>query len=246
MLPVRVANASCKAICQNIVMIIHFKPKRPFGIRVISVLALCLSLVGGAFADDDDVFPERPHLPPPPVHRHPAPTPPPSPVKPEPEPTAYKIQPGDTLVVSVWKETDLQSDVVVRPDGGFSFPLAGDIAAAGHTVDEVRIQLNDRLSKFITDPVVTVAVKQIAGNHVFVVGKVNKPGEFVLAAPTDVMQAISLAGGATPFASLNDIRIIRRDDGQQHAIPFRYHDVESGRALDQNIVLHSGDTVVVP
>jgi polysaccharide export outer membrane protein len=199
-----------------------------------------------AYADDDDVFPERPHLPPAPVHRHPAPTPTPEAPKTEPKPGPYRVQAGDSLAISVWKETDLQAEVIVRPDGGFSFPLAGDIAAADHTIDEIRAVLSDRLSKFITDPVVTVALKQTTGNRVYVVGKVNKPGEFLIAGPTDVMQAISLAGGATPFASLNDIRIIRRDEGEQKAIPFRYHDVEDGRRLEQNIVLHSGDTVVVP
>lgn len=158
----------------------------------------------------------------------------------------YRIQPGDVLVVSVWKEQDMLSEVLVRPDGGLSFPLAGEIDAAGRTVDELRQMIDERLQKYIPNAVVTVAVKLIGGNRVYVIGKVNRPGEFSFTRPIDVMQALSLAGGATSFASLNDIRILRRENGKQQAIEFRYGEVESGRRLEQNILLRSGDTVVVP
>lgn len=159
---------------------------------------------------------------------------------------AYRVQPGDVLVVSVWKETDLQSEVLVRPDGGMSFPLVGDVQASGRTVDELRSVVDGRLRKFIPDATVTIAVKQIGGNRVYVLGKVNRPGEFAFSQPIDVMQVLSLAGGATSFASLDDIRILRREQGRQSALRFRYSEVEKGRALDQNILLKSGDTVVVP
>jgi len=162
-------------------------------------------------------------------------------------PGSYRIQPGDILSISVWKEPDLQADVVVRPDGGMSFPLAGDRIAAGRTVDELRQALGERLRKFVPDPVVTVMVRQLGGNRIYVVGKVNRPGEFAFSRPIDVMQSLSLAGGAASFAALNDIRILRRDkDGRQIAIPFRYEDVARGRRLEQNVLLESGDTVVVP
>lgn len=163
------------------------------------------------------------------------------------EPEAYRIQPGDILMVSVWKEEALTAEVLVRPDGGMSFPLVGDVRASGRTVDEVRELVNERLSKFIPDPSVTIAVKQIGGNRIYVLGKVNRPGEFTFSRPLDVMQALSMAGGATLFASLDDIQILRRDDaGKQTARRFRYSEVERGRSLDQNILLKSGDTVVVP
>ena len=158
----------------------------------------------------------------------------------------YAVQPGDVLTVTVWKEADLQREVLVRPDGGLSFPLAGDIAALGLSVDEVRELLTERLKRYIPDPVVTVALKQIGGNRVYVLGKVNRPGEYAFSKPIDVMQALSLAGGTTPFAALNDIVILRRDNGKQQSIRFRYSDVENGRGLDQNIQLRSNDTVVVP
>lgn len=161
-------------------------------------------------------------------------------------PEAYRLQPGDLLTVSVWKEKDLEGDVLVRPDGGLSFPLAGDLQASGHTVEEVRAILVQRLKPYIPDPVVTVTVKTVGGNHVYVIGKVQRPGEFIFARPLDVMQALSLAGGATPYAALNDIVILRRENGAERVLRFRYGDIVRGKSLEQNVVLESGDTVVVP
>jgi polysaccharide export outer membrane protein len=158
----------------------------------------------------------------------------------------YKLQPGDVLQVVVWKETDLQSEVLIRPDGGVSFPLAGDLQAAGLTTDQLRAALEERVRKLIPDAVVTVSVKAPNGNQIYVIGKVNKPGDFPLLRPTDVMQALSLAGGATPFASTNRIRVLHRDGSRQTSIRFRYGDVAKGRHLEQNVLLQSGDTVIVP
>jgi polysaccharide export outer membrane protein len=150
------------------------------------------------------------------------------------------------MTVSVWKETELQSEVLVRPDGGFSFPLAGDVEAVGRTVDEIRAVLVERLKRYIPNPVVTVAVKLIGGNRIYVVGRVNHAGDFPLSTPLDVMQAIALAGGTTPFAAINDIVILRRQNGEQQALHFHYSDVARGRDLSQNVLLEGGDTVVVP
>ena len=162
------------------------------------------------------------------------------------EAATYLIQPGDVLTVSVWKEPELQSEVLVRPDGGLSFPLVGDVKAAGLSLDDVRSVMDQRLRKYIPDPVVTVALKQIGGNRIYVVGKVNRPGEFPFTKPIDVMQALSLAGGATSFAALDDIQILRREGEKQSSLRFRYSAVEKGRELEQNVLLRSGDTVVVP
>jgi polysaccharide biosynthesis/export protein len=165
----------------------------------------------------------------------------------EPPGGAYTVQPGDILEVSVWKEVDLQREVLVRPDGRFSFPLAGDIEATGKTVADLRAEISSRLQKYIPDLVVTVTVKNILGNKVYVLGQVNNPGEFVVNPRVDVMQALSMAGGTTAFAALNDIVILRRgEDGTQRAIKFAYKDVEKGRSLEQNVLLRSGDVVVVP
>jgi polysaccharide export outer membrane protein len=165
---------------------------------------------------------------------------------PAPVDAAYLVQPGDSLQISVWKEQDLQGEYLVRPDGGLTFPLAGDIETGGHTVEEIRKVLQSRLVKYIPDPVITVAVKATTGSRIFVVGKVNRPGDFPLIRPIDVMQALSLAGGTTPFADVDGIRILRRQGEHQQVFRFRYDDVRRGRALSQNILLQSGDTVVVP
>ena len=159
----------------------------------------------------------------------------------------YRINPGDILQVSVWKEPDLQLQLLVNPDGHFAFPLAGDIAAEGKTVEEVRQELTTRLGKLIPDVVVTVSTLKLEGNRIYVLGQVTRPGDFVITRAVDVMQAISMAGGTTPFAKQDDVRILRRGtDGAQIAIPFRYSEVQEGRKLDQNIVLRAGDMVVVP
>lgn len=158
----------------------------------------------------------------------------------------YRIQAGDVLTIAVWKEPELVAEVIVRPDGGVSFPLAGDVTAAGGTVEELRRALDERLRKYIPDPVVTVSVKTVSGSRIYVVGKVNRPGEFLLASRLDVMQALAMAGGATPFADVNDIRILRRDGKRQSSLRFRYTQVERGKDLSQNIQLQSGDTVIVP
>lgn len=158
----------------------------------------------------------------------------------------YKLQPGDLLQVTVWKETDLQSEVLIRPDGGISFALAGDMQAAGLTTDELRQQLETRVRKLVPGAVVTVLVKSPNGNRVFVIGKVNHPGDFPLLRPIDVLQAISMAGGVTPFASGNRIRVLHRDGQRLISVRFRYDEVTNGRHLEQNILLQSGDTVIVP
>ena len=134
----------------------------------------------------------------------------------------------------------------MRPDGGVSFPLAGDVSADGKTTQELTDALAAKLKRYIPDPVVTVSVKQIGGNRVYVLGKVNRPGEYAFSKPVDVMQALALAGGATPFAEVNDIRILRREGGVLHSLSFRYAEVERGKELAQNVLLQSGDTVVVP
>jgi polysaccharide biosynthesis/export protein len=159
---------------------------------------------------------------------------------------SYLVQPGDLLHVQVWKEEGLDQEVLVRPDGGFSFPLAGDINAVGKTVEELRAEITDRLSRLIPGLVVTVSVREINGNKVYVLGQVNNPGEFVMNPRIDVMQALSIAGGTTAFASTNDIFVLRREDGRQVALPFQLNDIVRRRNLEQNILLESGDVVVVP
>lgn len=159
---------------------------------------------------------------------------------------AYEVQPGDLLLISVWKEPDLQQEVLVRPDGAFSFPLVGEINGLHRTIEELRVELSTKLSRYIPDLVVTVSILEINGNKIYIMGQVNQPGEFVVNPRVDVMQALAMAGGTTPFADLNDIKILRRSGETQTVLDFRYNNVARGRDLEQNIVLQSGDIVVVP
>jgi polysaccharide export outer membrane protein len=161
-------------------------------------------------------------------------------------PARYEVQPSDILQVSVWRDPELTQQVVVRPDGGFSFPLVGEINAVGKSVEELRLELVERLGRFIPDVVVTVAVVEIRGNKIYVIGQVVRAGEFIVNPRVDVIQALSLAGGTTPFASPGDIFVLRRDNGEQRRLPFNFDAVIRGRDLDQNVLLRSGDVVVVP
>jgi polysaccharide export outer membrane protein len=158
----------------------------------------------------------------------------------------YKVNPGDVINVAVWREDGLTSDVLIRPDGKFSFPLAGDIVARGKSVEQIREILTQRLSRYIPDLVVSVSVLQVTGNRVYVIGQVPRPGEIVVNPQIDVMQALSMAGGTTPFADVNAIKILRRTQQGLITIPFSYGDIEKGKRLEQNIMLKAGDVVVVP
>jgi polysaccharide export outer membrane protein len=159
----------------------------------------------------------------------------------------YTLNAGDTLDIAVWKEEDLtKKDVIVRPDGMFSYPLAGEINAVGHTVAQVEEQISSRLKKYIPEPVVSVSVKNLDGCRVYVIGQVGKPGSFVMNPRFSVLQALSLAGGLTPFAAANDIIILRGNGNAQNILPFHYGEVTKGRSLNQNVLLEAGDVVVVP
>ena len=158
----------------------------------------------------------------------------------------YTLNPGDVLNISVWKEEGLDREVVVLPDGMISFPLAGTIKAAGETPQSLQAIVAARLLPYIPEPLVTVSVKQTAGNFVYVVGQVRRPGGFPVSGLLDVMQALSLAGGLTPFASESRIVVLRKDAGKQLSFPFRYDRVQAGLALESNIELRPGDVVVVP
>lgn len=157
----------------------------------------------------------------------------------------YGIQPGDVLEISVWSEPDLERDVLVAPDGTISFPLAGELQARNKSVADLREEITAMLSGFLTDPIVTVALRQVQGNKIYVLGQVTSPGAYVVNPRVDVMQALSIAGGTTPYASLKDIVILRRRGEERTALPFRYDDVATGRNLNQNIILESGDVVIV-
>lgn len=160
---------------------------------------------------------------------------------------SYKINPGDILRIDVWNEESLTRESAVSPDGYISFPLAGSLKMGGNTVTDNEAALSEALGKYLKDkPTVTVTVQQLLGNKIYVIGKVNRPGEYPINRPTDVMQALSVAGGLNTFAAESKILVLRRiNTGEQISIPFDYSDVKAGEDLQSNIVLQSGDVVVV-
>lgn len=158
----------------------------------------------------------------------------------------YLLQPGDQIEVSVWGEEDLQRTALIRPDGRFSFPLVGEVNAAGRTTVDVQAEMTEKLLIYIPEAVVTASVTGIEGNRIYVIGQVNSPGSFVMNPQLSVIQALSLASGTTPFAALDNIIIIRGRGSDQRVFRFAYSDVSRGRSLDQNIQLESGDVVIVP
>lgn len=158
----------------------------------------------------------------------------------------YQVKPGDVLLISVWREADLQTESLVRPDGKFSMPLVGEVQAGGRAIEDIQAEIVQRIDTYIPDAVVTVMLRQIEGNKAFVVGKVNRPGPILMTSDTNVMQALSIAGGAAQFAGLKNIVILRGQGGSQTAISFNYDEVERGKNLAQNITLQAGDVVVVP
>ncbi len=161
-------------------------------------------------------------------------------------PSTYQIGPGDVLSISVWKEEGMQLEVLVRPDGEITFPLAGEIKAGGLTTKALSDELVNKLKKYIPHPSVTVSVLKSVSNKIYVLGKVNRPGEFIATGYMDVLQALTMAGGLTPYADSDEIKIIRRTKTGTNMKIFDYDEVISGERLDMNIILKAGDTVVVP
>lgn len=158
----------------------------------------------------------------------------------------YLIGPGDLLEISVWKEEALTKAVVVLPDGKVSFPLIGQVQAAGRTVEDLKKEITKRIVKYAPKEEVNIEVKQVNSMLLYVIGRVNQPGRFVLNANVDVMQALAIAGGLNAFAKRNQIKIFRTEAGKTTIFKFSYDDVADGEKLEQNITLKRGDVIVVP
>jgi len=157
----------------------------------------------------------------------------------------YPIGPGDVLDITVWKEPELLRQIVVPPDGVITFTHAGRIKVEGKSLDQIQKVLEERLGKIIVDPIVTVFLLSYASNKIYVIGKVNRPGEFPVTGQVDVMQALAMAGGMASFADKDSINILRRKNGVLTSIPFDYSEVADGENLEQNIILEKDDVVVV-
>jgi len=157
----------------------------------------------------------------------------------------YIIGAQDVLDVNVWKEDQLTKTVPVRPDGKISLPLLNDVQAAGLTPIQLGSLITEALKKFVTNPQVTVIVREINSQRVYLLGEVTRAGAYPLLPGMTVLQALSSAGGFTQFANLKKIYVLRVENGKQQKLPFNYREALS-KGGDQNIFLKAGDTIVVP
>ena len=164
----------------------------------------------------------------------------------EPPSLDYIIGSEDAVEVQVWKNPDLSRTVTVRPDGKISLPLIGDVPAAGQTAAQLAEAVTEKLKIYYKEPAqVTVIITQINSYAIYLLGEVNTQGKQVVKSGTTFLQAISLAGGFTQFASSNKITLRRRGpEGKESALLIRYKDVLAGRQA--NLILKPGDTIIVP
>jgi polysaccharide biosynthesis/export protein len=169
-------------------------------------------------------------------------------------PSEFLLGPEDVLKVTVWKSPELSGEVTIRPDGTITIPLIGDVPAAGLTANALAKRIGDRLTEYISSPIVTVQAKEINSYFIYVLGEVVKPGKYPLKSYANVVQGISLAGGFGPFASKNKIKVLRNvstgseghEKKRQIEIPVHYDNILKGIAVPGNFTLRSGDVIVVP
>lgn len=159
---------------------------------------------------------------------------------------SYLIGPGDVLDISVWKDEALTRSCAVRPDGAISFPLIGDVQATGKTAAQLKAEIEGKLDRFVPGCTLSLEVKQVNSLIIYVIGKVNSPGRFIMNTNVNVLQAIATAAGLNPFAKRNKIKIFRHGKEETTIFPFEYDEVIEGKRLEQNIRLLRGDVVVIP
>jgi len=158
----------------------------------------------------------------------------------------YSIAPDDVLTIDVWKEPEISRTVPVRRDGKISLPLLNDVQAAGLTPTQLGSEIVEKLRATIVHPQVTVIVAQMSSQRIYILGQVTRGGAYPLVPDMTVMQALSIAGGFTPYANVKKIRVMRKENGADKIFAMNYKEVSSGRKTGQNIHLRPGDTIVVP
>lgn len=158
----------------------------------------------------------------------------------------YIINPGDVLEIVTWKEPDFTKEVIVRNDGKFSFPLLDDVRAENLTTMQVKQIIEKGLNEYIDGPVVTVILKSPQSQKYYILGEIQKTGEYQIAKRLTVLQAFALAGGFTEWASKKEIILLRVEQGKQKIIRINYKNIIKGKELDQNVLVKPDDTIIVP
>jgi len=158
----------------------------------------------------------------------------------------YLIGPEDVLYIHVWREEALSRRVPVRMDGNISLPLIHEMKAAGLTPLQLEAAITEKLKGFYENPNVSVIVEEANSFKVYISGEVMKPGVYRLREETTILQIIPMAGGFTDWAKQKKILIIRKEDGKEKRLIVDYKKAMKGDDPNSNIVLRSGDTIIVP
>lgn len=168
----------------------------------------------------------------------------------------YKVQPGDTLLIEVLEDTSLNRSVLVTPDGSFAFPFAGTVQVSGLTVSQIRSNIISSIQgNFVSPPNVFVSVASLRPDeeeedtmNVYFVGEVNTPGLSEVELGTTFLQALSQAGGFTPFAATKRLQLRRTNTrtGEQSLFVINYNALSLGAGLRKSIFMKPGDVILVP
>ena len=156
----------------------------------------------------------------------------------------YRLGPEDVIDVFVWKEPDLSTSVVVRPDGKISLPLAGELEVSGKSASQLQLEIADKLQRYVSQPIVNVMVKQINSLKISVLGEVRKPDVYRIKNRVTVLDAIAMAGGFTDLARPTRVVVLRNAPTGQQRIKVNLKDEVSGNAT-QPFYLEPLDTVYV-
>jgi len=160
---------------------------------------------------------------------------------------AYKIGSGDILEIITWKEPDFsRGEILVRTDGKISFPLLGDVQAAGRTPLEIKNDIEKGLKDYVANPIVTVTVKNPLSQKFYILGEVKKTGEYPLIKGLTVLQAFAIAGGFTDWASKKEIILLRYENGKEKVYNINYKKIVNDKDFSQNISIKTDDTIIVP
>jgi polysaccharide export outer membrane protein len=161
----------------------------------------------------------------------------------------YIIGPGDKLTIFVWRNPELSISVDVRPDGRLSIPLVEDVVAIGKTPTQLARELEQRLSKYIKEPVVTVIAQGFVGpfsEQVRVIGEAAEPRALPYRTDMTVLDAMIEVGGLTRYAAGNDSVIVRTGNGKQFTYAVHLDSLIRDGDVSSNVSLQPGDILIIP
>jgi protein involved in polysaccharide export with SLBB domain len=132
-------------------------------------------------------------------------------------PVEYRLGPGDQLRISVFNEAELTGQFVVGSQGTISYPLVGDVRAAGLTIQEFTDTLREALLAYIRQPIVSVQVENYRPS--FILGEVQRPGTYPYSASLTVLNAVATAGGFTYRANRGRVFIRHANEQEERSYP---------------------------